>query len=127
MVKDGKLGKHGQKIEGVTPTEWSKDYIDYNRDEPKPPGPAEVIPPIASTPEIPLEASIAATTEDESKKDKSGRGNLNSMNQQKQKRPKASTKLQRRSVRRKRRKRQKKLASMSLTQSRKKRGAKGRD
>lgn len=34
MVKDGKLGKHGQKVEGVTPAEWSRDYIDYNRDEP---------------------------------------------------------------------------------------------
>ncbi|KAF8642245.1 hypothetical protein AX16_009520 [Volvariella volvacea WC 439] len=34
MVKDGKLGKHGEKIEGVTPAEWSKDYVDYNRDEP---------------------------------------------------------------------------------------------
>ncbi len=32
MVKDGKLGKHGEKIAGVTPTEWSKDYVDYNRD-----------------------------------------------------------------------------------------------
>lgn len=34
MVKDGKLGKHGQKLEGVTPAEWSRDYVDYNRDEP---------------------------------------------------------------------------------------------
>ncbi|KAJ3760976.1 putative rRNA pseudouridine synthase [Lentinula raphanica] len=33
MVKDGKLGKHGQKIDGVTPADWSRDYIDYNRDE----------------------------------------------------------------------------------------------
>lgn len=32
MVKDGKLGKHGEKLEGVTPTEWSRDYVDYNRD-----------------------------------------------------------------------------------------------
>lgn len=32
MVKDGKLGKHGEKLEGVTPAEWSKDYVDYNRD-----------------------------------------------------------------------------------------------
>ncbi|KAJ3976314.1 putative rRNA pseudouridine synthase [Lentinula raphanica] len=34
MVKDGKLGKHGQKIDGVTPADWSRDYVDYNRDEP---------------------------------------------------------------------------------------------
>jgi hypothetical protein len=33
MVKDGKLGKHGEKLEGVTPAEWSRDYVDYNRDE----------------------------------------------------------------------------------------------
>lgn len=33
MIKDGKLGKHGEKIEGVTPKEWSKDYVDYTRDE----------------------------------------------------------------------------------------------
>ncbi|KAI9572842.1 putative rRNA pseudouridine synthase [Boletus coccyginus] len=34
MVKDGKLGKHGEKIDGVTPAEWSRDYIDYNREPP---------------------------------------------------------------------------------------------
>jgi len=33
MVKDGKLGKYGQKLEGVTPQEWSKDYVDYNREQ----------------------------------------------------------------------------------------------
>jgi len=32
MVKDGKLSKHGEKIDGVTPAEWSRDYVDYNRD-----------------------------------------------------------------------------------------------
>lgn len=31
MVKDGKLGKHGEKID-ATPAEWSRDYVDYNRD-----------------------------------------------------------------------------------------------
>ncbi|KZS96032.1 putative rRNA pseudouridine synthase [Sistotremastrum niveocremeum HHB9708] len=37
MVKDGQLGKHGEKIDGVTPADWSTDYVDYNRDEvPKP-------------------------------------------------------------------------------------------
>ncbi|KAF9474473.1 putative rRNA pseudouridine synthase [Pholiota conissans] len=33
MVKDGKLGKHGEKVDGITPAEWSRDYVDYNRDE----------------------------------------------------------------------------------------------
>ncbi|KDR85123.1 hypothetical protein GALMADRAFT_131857 [Galerina marginata CBS 339.88] len=32
MVKDGRLGKHGEKLEGVTPAEWNKDYVDYIRD-----------------------------------------------------------------------------------------------
>ena len=33
LVKEGKLGKYGEKIEieGVTPAEWSKDYVDYSR------------------------------------------------------------------------------------------------
>jgi len=48
MVKDGKLGKHGEKIEGVTPVEWSKDYIDYNRDEQPAAGPS-----VAVTPSVP--------------------------------------------------------------------------
>ncbi len=33
MVKDGTLGKHGEKLDGVTPAEWSRDYVDYARDE----------------------------------------------------------------------------------------------
>jgi len=33
MVKDGKLGKYGEKIEGVTPKEWNEDYVDYSRDK----------------------------------------------------------------------------------------------
>ncbi|KZV88274.1 putative rRNA pseudouridine synthase [Exidia glandulosa HHB12029] len=32
MIKDGKLGKYGEKLDGVTPAEWSKDYVDYERD-----------------------------------------------------------------------------------------------
>lgn len=32
MVKEGKLGKFGEKIDGVTPAEWSKDYVDYSRE-----------------------------------------------------------------------------------------------
>ncbi|TFK57140.1 putative rRNA pseudouridine synthase [Heliocybe sulcata] len=33
MVKDGKLGKHGEKTD-ATPAEWSRDYVDYNREQP---------------------------------------------------------------------------------------------
>jgi hypothetical protein len=29
MVKEGKLGKFGETIEGVTPKTWSADYVDY--------------------------------------------------------------------------------------------------
>ena len=36
MVKEGKLGKHGEKLDGVTPAEWNRDYIDYTRDEQAP-------------------------------------------------------------------------------------------
>ncbi|KAH0838414.1 putative rRNA pseudouridine synthase [Lanmaoa asiatica] len=33
LVKEGKLGKHGEKIDGVTPAEWNRDYVDYNREQ----------------------------------------------------------------------------------------------
>ncbi|KAL0951025.1 hypothetical protein HGRIS_007766 [Hohenbuehelia grisea] len=42
MVKDGKLGKHGEKIDG-TPQEWSRDYVDFNRDEQPTAGPSSVV------------------------------------------------------------------------------------
>ncbi|KAH6917260.1 putative rRNA pseudouridine synthase [Coprinopsis sp. MPI-PUGE-AT-0042] len=32
MIKDGKLGKHGEKIEGVTPADWNRDYKDFTRE-----------------------------------------------------------------------------------------------
>jgi len=32
MVKEGTLGKHGEKLEGVTPADWTQDYVDYNRE-----------------------------------------------------------------------------------------------
>lgn len=51
MVKEGKLGKHGEKIEGVTPVEWSKDYIDYTREQStgqSTANPVVVAPPVAA-------------------------------------------------------------------------------
>ncbi|CAA7266565.1 unnamed protein product [Cyclocybe aegerita] len=39
MVKEGKLGKHGEKID-ATPAEWSRDYKDYTREEHAAPTPA---------------------------------------------------------------------------------------
>ncbi|KAI9508797.1 putative rRNA pseudouridine synthase [Russula earlei] len=47
MVKEGKLGKHGEKIEGVTPVEWSKDYIDYTREQPT--GHSTIAPQVVTT------------------------------------------------------------------------------
>jgi H/ACA ribonucleoprotein complex subunit 4 len=32
MIKDGKLGKHGEKIAGVTPADWIRDYKDFSRE-----------------------------------------------------------------------------------------------
>ncbi|KAK2461813.1 hypothetical protein APHAL10511_006276 [Amanita phalloides] len=48
MVKEGKLGKHGEKIEGVTPADWSRDYVDYAR-EPLAPESLSAIPPQPDT------------------------------------------------------------------------------
>lgn len=33
MVKEGKLDKHGRTIAGVTPKQWTKDYVDYGATE----------------------------------------------------------------------------------------------
>lgn len=30
MVKDGKLDKHGRNIAGITPKQWTKEYVDYS-------------------------------------------------------------------------------------------------
>ncbi|KNZ73392.1 Centromere/microtubule-binding protein cbf5 [Termitomyces sp. J132] len=67
MVKDGKLGKHGQKI-AATPAEWSRDYVDYTRDE-VPAGPSTLV---ESTPTQAVEASAVAASpsKDEAKEKK---------------------------------------------------------
>lgn len=58
MIKDGKLGKHGEKIDGVTPSEWSRDYIDYNRDDPAA-GPS-TLPPAPDIATVPLAVDDSA-------------------------------------------------------------------
>jgi len=63
MVKDGKLGKHGEKID-ATPAEWSRDYVDYNRDEQPAAGPSAVP---APTPAV---AAPAPETDSPKKEDK---------------------------------------------------------
>lgn len=68
LVKDGKLSKFGEKIDGVTPAEWSRDYVDYSREEPTAgPSTASVAPP-ATTTETPAEASPSKEKEKEKKR-----------------------------------------------------------
>ncbi|KAK0456453.1 putative rRNA pseudouridine synthase [Armillaria borealis] len=68
MVKDGTLGKHGEKLDGVTPTDWSKDYVDYTRDEKPQAGPSTVS--TAPAPESAPETKDAAETEPKEKEKK---------------------------------------------------------
>src|SRR5262249_54909855 len=67
MVKEGKLGKHGEKLEGVTPADWSKDYVDYNRDESKPTASAPQISPSVATETTSAVPTAIATEEGETK------------------------------------------------------------
>ena len=68
MVKDGKLGKHGEKVAGVTPKDWDRDYVDYNRDELKPVGetPAAAVP----VPVVEVKVEVASPEKDKTKKRK---------------------------------------------------------
>lgn len=67
MVKEGKLGKHGEKIDGVTPTEWSKDYVDYNREQP---GPSAIAYASASAVEVVAEPVVEAAPVKKEEKEK---------------------------------------------------------
>ncbi|KAJ7293708.1 putative rRNA pseudouridine synthase [Mycena rebaudengoi] len=66
MVKDGKLGKHGEKIQGVTPAEWSRDYVDYNRDEQPAAGPSAV--PAVTEPVVAAVASDSPVKKEDKEK-----------------------------------------------------------
>ncbi|PBL00997.1 centromere/microtubule binding protein cbf5 [Armillaria gallica] len=68
MVKDGTLGKHGEKLDGVTPTDWSKDYVDYTRDEKPQAGPSTVS--TAPAPETASETKDTAEAEPKEKEKK---------------------------------------------------------
>lgn len=61
MVKDGKLGRYGEKLEGVTPPDWSKDYVDYDRDDVK----------SATVPTTKLESEEGETKKEKKRKRKS--------------------------------------------------------
>jgi len=70
MVKDGKLGKHGEKIDGVTPAEWSRDYVDYNRDEQPAAGPSTTAIVQAQTIVVQATAAEASSSKNEVKEKK---------------------------------------------------------
>ncbi|KAH9982453.1 pseudouridine synthase [Lactifluus volemus] len=67
LVKEGKLGKHGEKIEGVTPVEWSKDYVDYTREQST--GQSTVVLPVVPSP-VKVEPVMAETSSPERSKEK---------------------------------------------------------
>ncbi|KAJ7925914.1 putative rRNA pseudouridine synthase [Mycena leptocephala] len=70
MVKDGKLGKHGEKLDGVTPAEWSRDYVDYNRDEQPTAGSSAAVAPPATVSAPAPDTDSPAKKEDKEKKRK---------------------------------------------------------
>jgi H/ACA ribonucleoprotein complex subunit 4 len=73
LVKDGKLSKFGEKIDGVTPAEWSKDYVDYNRADDAVAGPSNGVQPAPLAPtEVPAAPTVTAVDpeNDPAKEDK---------------------------------------------------------
>ncbi|KAI4517675.1 putative rRNA pseudouridine synthase [Schizophyllum commune Loenen D] len=68
MVKEGQLGKHGEKLPGVTPQEWSKDYVDYNRDEQQPTASIQVV---SETTTAKVEVTETSAKEEKKRKRKS--------------------------------------------------------
>lgn len=73
MIKDGKLGKHGEKIEGLTPKEWSKDYVDYTRDKVPPPGVAGSSTTLPASGPAPLPVVAGGSVDESSQGDASDR------------------------------------------------------
>ncbi|KAG6867808.1 centromere/microtubule-binding protein cbf5 [Termitomyces sp. T159_Od127] len=69
MVKDGKLGKHGEKI-AATPADWSRDYIDYNRDEQSAPGTSSSVVEPAQTAVVEASVVVASPSQVEVKEKK---------------------------------------------------------
>ncbi|TFK94349.1 putative rRNA pseudouridine synthase [Polyporus arcularius HHB13444] len=67
MIKDGKLGKYGEKIES-TPAEWSRDYVDYNREQPAASTSAAEPAPAASAPAPEPEAQASPSKKEEKEK-----------------------------------------------------------
>ncbi|KAI0287018.1 pseudouridine synthase [Russula aff. rugulosa BPL654] len=73
MVKEGKLGKHGEKIDGVTPVEWSKDYVDYTREQStgqSTAAPVVVAPPVAAVVAVEQPGTVETGSSEKSKEKK---------------------------------------------------------
>ncbi|CAE7094092.1 unnamed protein product [Rhizoctonia solani] len=70
MVKDGKLDKHGRAIQGVTPTSWSKEYVDYSVPQDGEPIPTQPPVPTSEPPATVEEAETKAESEHKEKKRK---------------------------------------------------------
>ncbi|KAK1228377.1 centromere/microtubule-binding protein cbf5 [Marasmius sp. AFHP31] len=69
MVKEGKLGKHGEKLDGVTPADWSRDYVDYNRDQPAA-GPSSTTAAVGESVTVEVKSAPSPVKEEKEKKRK---------------------------------------------------------
>ncbi|VDB86501.1 unnamed protein product [Peniophora sp. CBMAI 1063] len=69
MVKEGKLGKHGEKID-ATPAEWSRDYVDYTREQPESNGASAAVVVQPPAPSVAPVAIAAVETSPEKKEKK---------------------------------------------------------
>ncbi|CAE6464000.1 unnamed protein product [Rhizoctonia solani] len=70
MVKDGKLDKHGRAIQGVTPTSWTKGYVDYSVPQDEEPISTQPPVPASEPPATVEEAETKAESEHKEKKRK---------------------------------------------------------
>jgi H/ACA ribonucleoprotein complex subunit 4 len=65
LIKEGKLGKYGEKID-ATPAEWTKDYVDYNREpDAAAAGPSKAVEPAPIAPtEVPPAPTVTAVDDE---------------------------------------------------------------
>ncbi|OCH96542.1 putative rRNA pseudouridine synthase [Obba rivulosa] len=70
MVKEGKLGKYGEKID-ATPAEWNRDYVDYTREQPTAGPSTEELQTPARTAEAPVSPSKEKKDKEKKRKRKS--------------------------------------------------------
>lgn len=68
MVKKGELDKYGKPIDGVTPSTWSTNYVDYNAVEGQEGGLVATQPPAAAATTAPVESSKMEVDGEEKKR-----------------------------------------------------------